>query len=216
MSMHVKPFAFDRVFAVPTAEAERSPEALRLEIEHLELEVLRLKREIESETARARAEAFQQAVDQVRAEREAALLAAVDALQAGFEAMDERLDAAEERLAREGGAIALAAADYLAARALADAPTAAIDDAIGRVLRQVRRGQPVQIRVHPDLVADVEALVAARQSADRRRLNLTVVGDAGLGLGDAQLLWDQGGLALDAEARRAAVAQEMAALFPGD
>lgn len=214
MTMHVRPFAFDRVFAVTPPGATKDAESLRLEVEHLELEVMRIKRDMEAQVALARAEAFQAAVEQVRAERDQALLAATDALQAELERLDDRFHELELRVARQGGEVALAAADHLAARALEQAPGAAIDAAIGRALRQVRRGQPITVRVHPDYLDDIEALVTDRQTRDRRRLNLTIVGDSALAPGDARLEWENGGLALDAEARRDAVARELDALFP--
>ena len=214
MSMHVKPFAFDRVFAVVPPGATKDADALRLEVEHLELELLRQKRDMEAQVALAKAEAFQAAVEQVRAEREAALLAAADALHAELERLDERFHELELQVTRQGGEVALAAADYLAARALEQAPGMAIDAAIGRALRQVRRGQPITVRVNPDQVEDIEALIAERQSRDRRKLALTVVGDVSLAPGDAQLNWDNGGLALDAATRREAVARELDALYP--
>jgi len=210
----VKPFAFDRVFASPAARKAASPEAMRLEIEHLELEVVRLKRELETAVNLARAEAFQAGLDHARAERDTALLAATDALQASLETLEMRFEAVEESVAREGAEIALAAADFLAAGALASAPALPIDQAIGRALTQVQRGQPIHVRVHPDLLEPVELLVARRQEQDRRRLGVTVVPDERLKLGDARLSWDHGGIALDAEARRAAVRAELEAFLP--
>ncbi len=210
----VKPFAFDRVFTAPATRKPASPEAMRLEIEHLELEVVRLKRELETATNLARAEAFQLGLEQARAERDTALLAATDALQASLEALEMRFDAVEENVAREGAEIAFAAADFLAAGALAEAPALPVDQAIARALTQVRRGQPIHVRVHPDLLESVEQLVEQRQQQDRRRLGVTVVADAQLKLGDARLSWDNGGIILDAEARRAAVRAELEAFLP--
>ena len=51
-------------------------------------------------------------------------------------------------------------------------------------------------------------------ASDRRRLNLHVEADDTLVPGDARIDWEQGGLALDAEARAAAVAAEFATLAP--
>ena len=60
----------------------------------------------------------------------------------------------------------------------------------------------------------MERLVVVRQSQDRRRLNLSVCGDDGLAIGDALIVWDEGGLTLDAAARRAALLEELAGLLP--
>lgn len=210
----VKPFPFERIFSEPSVEAARNDDALVARIETLEAERERMRMEHVEALAAASAEAFQQGLDQARAERETALLAAVDALQASIEAVEAGLAEIEGRLAREAGELALAAADLLAARTLELAPAAAIDEAIGRALSQVRRGQPIRVRVHPDLVAEIEEVVAERQAAERRRFSLTVLGDPTLSPGDAFLQWDQGGLHLDAEARRAALRAELDGLLP--
>ncbi|WP_256731644.1 hypothetical protein [Sphingomonas sp. dw_22] len=102
----------------------------------------------------------------------------------------------------------------VAGRALEAAPAAAIDAAIGRVLGQVARGTELQIRVHPDLVADIEAKIVQRQSQDRRKLNLFVTADADLVLGDAVIGWEEGGLTLSAAARREAITAELESLLP--
>ena len=55
--------------------------------------------------------------------------------------------------------------------------------------------------------------VAARVLSERRKMSLTIVPDAGVAIGDASIVWDEGSLSLDAVARRAAVAAEMAPLL---
>lgn len=213
-AFHIEPFPFDRVFSATPMRRAGDAQALAGEIERLEGELERLKREHEAALLAVRVEAYQEGLIQARADRESALLSAADALQASIEALDTRFGDVEEQLARESAEIALAAADYLAARALEIDPSIGIDAAIGRALAQVRRGTPIQVAVHPDLLPDMEALVAQRQANDRRRLFLTVIADPALPMGDARLRWDQGGALLDASARRDAVRQELGALFP--
>ena len=209
----IKPFPFGRVFSEPCVQAPRPDPALLARIEALEADLERQRIEHEAALAVARAEALQQGLAQARGEREVAVLAAVDALQASIEAVEENFAEVEERLAREAGELALAAADLLAGKALELDPTGAIDDAIGRALSQVRRGQPIQIRVHPDLQPDIERIIADRQANDRRRLPLTVAADVTLAPGDARLVWDQGGLELDVEQRRKAIRAELDGLL---
>lgn len=213
---HIEPFPFARVFSESASARalQDGPDSAR--VEALEADHQRLLVEHEVALSLARAEAFQLGLDQAREERETALLAAVDALQASIEGLDESMDAIEARLAREASELAITAADLIAARALELDPGAAIDEAIGRALKQVRRGHPIRLRVHPDLIDDIERLVAERQASERRRLSLTVLGDTTLTLGDACLQWDQGGLRLDAEARRAAVRVEVDGILPPD
>jgi len=210
----IKPFPFDRVFSERSVARARSETLSSARIEELEAECEQMKLDHAAALVNARTEAFQQGLEQARGERQVAVLAAVDALQASVEALGEGLAEIEQRLAREAAELAVTAADLLAARALELQPTQAIDAAIGRALNQIRRGEPVSIRVHPDLVADIEELVAQRQATERRRLSVTVLADPSLSLGDASLHWDQGGLRLDADARRAAVRAEIEGILP--
>lgn len=211
---NVQRFAFDRVFSVPPVgsagpiDVDLLPEliALRKELEAL-------KTEQGAQLALARAQGFEAGLNQARAERDAALLSAVDALQAGLETIDERFDEVSQRVTGEAAEIALAAADMIAGRAIEAAPDDAIDAAIGRVLSQVARGTELEVRVHPDLAEAIDARIAERQANDRRRLFLTVVPDATIAMGDAMIGWDQGGLAVDAGARREAVRAELETLL---
>ncbi|HVJ00865.1 MAG TPA: FliH/SctL family protein [Sphingomonas sp.] len=215
MTFHnVQRFAFDRVFtAHPPGSAPASAD-LMAEIANLRSEIAALQAEHGAQLALARAQGFEAGLAQARAERDTALLSAVDALQAGLETIDERFDEVAQRVTGEAAEIALAAADMIAGRALETAPADAIDAAIARVLGQVARGTELEVRVHPELAEAVEARITERQSKDRRRLFLTVFPDATIAMGDAMIGWDQGGLAVDASARRDAVHAELETLLP--
>lgn len=209
ISFGVKPFAFDRVFAMPQAGAPLVPaDAVELVIT-LRAEIDLLTTQRDTCAAVARADGFERGLAQAREETAAAMLAATDAMQASIEAIEEEFGAIERRLATAAADVAMAAADGLAARALQMDPAIAIDEAIARVLTQVARGQELQIRVHPALVDKTEELIAGHQSRERRRLALTVVADPTLAVGDALISWEQGGLALNAAARRAAILSEL-------
>lgn len=209
-SCHITPFAFDRVFATPKGAAAAASETDLMEtIIVLRAEIDLLKAQLETATAVARADGFEGGLAQARGETAAAMLAATDALHASIEAVEQEFEAIEQRTSRAAADVALAAAEGLAARAVATDPALAIDEAIGRVLTQVARGTELHIRVHPDLVEPTEALIATRQSRDRRRLALTVIADPSLAVGDALIAWEQGGLTLDAAARRAAILAEL-------
>ncbi|MCD2317086.1 flagellar assembly protein FliH [Sphingomonas sp. IC-11] len=214
-SSHIRPFVFDSIFALPeTDPAKVSTDELSLEIAALKADLALMQRDQETLIAAAKAEAFEAGLAQARAERDTALLAAVDALHASIEILDERMDEIASQVARDGAEVSLAAADLLAGRAIAHDPGLAIDEAIGRVLKQVARGQELLVRVSPALKEEVEGLIATRQAQDRRRLNLQVVCDPNLAPGDAYIEWDQGALALDAGARRQAICAELEALLP--
>lgn len=214
MGFHsVERFAFDRVF---TANGPSPFEMADSLLDHAALRAELDARKADHETALsiARADAFEAGLAQARAERDTALLCAVDALHGAIDALDARFGEVTRRVVSEATEVALAAAEAIAGRALALDPAALIDDGIGRVLEQVARGTELQVRVHPDLVEAVEARIAQRQAADRRKLHLGVVPDATLAPGDALIDWEQGGLLLDRAARREAVESELAALLP--
>jgi flagellar assembly protein FliH len=212
---NVERFAFDRIFSTPASESATIPSGdVLLEISALRAELALLRSDVDAQVNLARAEGFEAGLAQARAEREVALLSAVDALHAGIESLDERFDDVSKRVTGEAAEIALAAADMIAGRAIETAPAETIDAAIGRALSQVARGTELEIRVNPDLIEAIEARIADRQSKDRRKLNLTVIGDVTVALGDALIGWEQGGLALDAGARRQAVMQELETLLP--
>ncbi len=212
MSAALQRFAFDRIFAPGSANAPVGPEALTLEIERLRAELADARAEIlivgerSFETGRAAA------LVELHAERDTALLAATDALGAALERIEANIADTQALLSRDAADLALAAADHLAGRALMLDPAAAIDQAIGRALEHLRRGTPIAVRVHPDLLAAIESRLAARQTVDRRRLPITPLADDTLALGDARLEWDSGRLCLDAAARRAAITAELDAL----
>jgi len=211
----IRPFGFDEIFevAVPLPQ-EGDGDDLRLRLAVLEAELALLRTDAQAELARTRAEAFAAGLAQAQGEQQVALLAAVDALHAAVEGVEDQMAAIAADAAQEAGVVAHAAAELLAGHALAAAPATAVDAAIGRALRQVARGQEVQVVVHPDLVDAVEDLIATRQAADRRRLHLSALGDPQLAPGDAHVRWDTGGIVLDAAARAAAVRAAMADLLP--
>ena len=80
-SFHIKPFAFDRVFAMPAAAAPVGrAEDLHLQLLSLEAEVERMRLDHATALAQARDDGLEAGLRQARGEQGAALLAAVDAL----------------------------------------------------------------------------------------------------------------------------------------
>lgn len=214
--MPITPFGFDRVFRFPSVEPPRPKEEdddLRERYAALESLHARQKDEYQAELARARLDGFDAGLTQARAERAEATLAATDALHAALDEVDRKIADITQRMMREAAEVAFSAAELMAGHALAAEPGRAIDEALGRVLHQVARGTALQIRVHPDTVPDMEALVAQRVAGERRALSLTVIPDEKLAANDAHIVWAEGGLFVDAAARRAAVQAEMAGLL---
>lgn len=207
-----KPFRFATEFAVAPPKNFGDGHATALEVAALRAEIEALRSDHAVALSRARSEGYMEALAQMRADREQALLAALDALHTEWEEFAETREAMIEQLREDASALSLSIAEALAARALSDAPGEAIDQAIGRVLGQVARGQEVTVSVHPDLAEDIEARIAARQAGDRRRLNLVVLADGSVVLGDAHLRWEAGGLRLEAEQRRRTVTEELTSM----
>ena len=214
MSLHAQRFALDRVFTAHSPAPGHARPDMSMEMAAMRTELAAARADHEAQLAMARADGFEAGLAHARAAREVALLSAVDALQASIESIDTQFGDVAQRVTGEATEVALAAAELLAGREIAAAPTVAIDAAIGRVLRQVARGTELVVRVHPDLVEDIEARVADRQSRDRRRLFLSVAPDEAVAPGDAMIQWESGGLTLDANARRAEIMNELESLLP--
>lgn len=207
-------YRFDRVFtAVESGRgtAGMADLAARAAIAQAELDLMRDERD--RAIALARAEGYEAGLADARLERETATLAAVDSLVSSIEDFDHRLDDLAKASRADAAELALAAAELIAAQTIADLPGKAIDDAIGRVLKQVARGTDLTIRVNPELRPEIERLVSERISHERRKLSIHVFSDPALLPGDALIGWDEGGLSLDAAARRAAIAEELEPLL---
>ena len=218
LSFQARPFAFDRIFTAPPASRpgcapERDAISLGIEVEMLQAELVRQAEAHRAELARARADGFEAGLVHARADRETALLAAIDALHVGVEAITETLDESRAQLVQDAAALARSAATHLAAHTLSLDPAAPIDAAIGRALAQVARGTELVVRVHPDLLSAIEQRIAVRQAHDRRKLRLHVEADQTLAVGDTRIDWDEGGSCLDYAAREAVVSNEFATLL---
>lgn len=222
----IQPFGFERVFVhvddtAPAPPPEAEPEAprevtadeLREQIADLEARIEQMQADHAAELARARTDGFEAGLAQARAERGEALLAATDALYAGFDAIDARFDTMARAMVCDAGAVALHAAEMLAGHAIEKAPARAVDEALGRVLEQVARGTALVVRAHPDMREDLAALIDAHEARAGRALSINLVDDPAVAPCDARIEWHTGGLNVDADARRAAVMAEMSGLL---
>src|SRR4051812_17549025 len=160
-SFTVQKFRFDRVFSAFEAEpgeAGKADLSARAAILQAELDLMRDERD--RAIAIARAEGYEAGLADARTERENATLAAVDALQAAIEELDQGLDELGKASRADAAELALAAAELIAAQTIENAPGKAIDEAITRVLKQVARGTHINVRVSPDLRPEIERMVA--------------------------------------------------------
>ncbi|ARS28935.1 hypothetical protein KC8_16830 [Sphingomonas sp. KC8] len=213
-AIHVKPFGFDRVFRFASSEpAPANTIELTKQIAALQAENDRMVLEHIAALSLAREDGFAAGLDQARGERDTAMLAATDALHAAIDEIDARLAETADAMMKDAADVAFSAAEILAGHAIEQAPARSVDEALGRVLQQVGRGTQLRVKVHPSLATDMERLIAARVSKERRKLSITVVEDDVMTPGDALIHWDEGGLAVDAAGRRAAVMAELGPLL---
>lgn len=219
-AISIKPFGFDRVFHFGVApEEEPLPPLsgeLQAQVVALQERIDQMRADQEMAVLKARSEGVAQGLAQARAERAEALLAATDALHAAIDDLDGQLVRIGDRIAGEAAEVALCAAEMIAGHAMKQEPARAIDEALGRALKQVARGTALHVRVHPDTMAEVERLVAERRAGERRALSITIVPAPDIALHDAHIGWAEGGLVVDAAARRAAVARELHGLVAGE
>lgn len=202
---HARPYAFDRVFAQSARNGLRDQPDLVVQLDAIRADRDRRQGDAEAAVARARADGFAAGLAQARAEIATSLLSAETALADGLDRLEARFAETEARIAGVAAEVAMAAAELLAARAIAECPALAIDAAVGRVLSQTGFRETLHLHVHPSTGGQIRALLADRESAEQRPLAITVHDDPALAAGDANILWDQGGLSLDAAARNAAV-----------
>ena len=213
----IQPFSFDRVFRSsqrePVEVAEVAATRMREEIAALEARVERMAQDHAAELSRARTDGFEAGLVQARSERDEAVLAATDALHAALEEARRDFDRVSEDIARDAAVVAYQAANMLAGHAVDHDPVRAIDEALERALDQVSRGTGLVIRINPAIREDMEKRVALRQAREQRRIDMMLVEDDAIPLGDAQITWTEGGLVVDAMARRAAVLAELGGLL---
>lgn len=214
----IQPFGFDRVFRFAASEDKGPPRQSELleQIAALQERIEALQHAQHAQQAAletAHSEGVAAGLAQARGERAEAMLGATDAVHASLDELDRQLAGVEERVMREAAEVALCAADMLAGHALSRDPCRGIDEALGRVLKQVARGTGVHIRVHPESRQELERLVEQRRAGERRALSITIADDPEIAPNDAHISWAEGGLFVDAAARRAAVERELGSLI---
>lgn len=199
------PYAFDRVFASTLSDIHTHPQDLHLQVAALQAELLQAAEDQAAAAGLARADGFAAGLAQARTECAQALLTTEAAIVQRLSQLAAQFAETEVRMAATASEVALAAGRVLAATCFEADPTAAIDQAIGRVLSQTGYREALHIHVSPAQFAGIEALVAARAASERRQIGATVHADATVPPGDVRIVWDRGGLSLSAEERLLAV-----------
>lgn len=212
--LHAQPYQFDRFFETSKplhdtlVTRNLSDEVLRLSAE-----IACLKADRDEAAAAARAEGYEAALAMARAERDAALLSATDMLQASIERINEQLETVIAAMKRDAAEVAVAAADALAGFAVDREPVRALGEALDRALDQIGGDRRLVVRVHPDFAQTIRDLVAAREQSEQRALQIVVIPMPELLLNDGAIEWAEGGLIVDAAARRSTVMRELEPLL---
>lgn len=84
-SFHTRPFTFDRVFPLAQANVPDNPVDMALKLAALSAELDVVRAGSAAAVAVARAEGYEAGINEARAERDTALLSAIDALHASIE-----------------------------------------------------------------------------------------------------------------------------------
>ncbi len=206
---HTSPYKFDRIFEPNGRDGtgrRATDRDMDLHILSLQSELAQMQADRDEALALARGDGFAAGLAQARAETAEGVRIAAAALVTRLDRLVENFADTEARMAATAAEVVLVAAKLIAAEAITRAPAVPVDAAIGRVLEQIGYRESLQVHVHPQLLAPLGVLVAARQSDGQRQLPLTLHGDANLMPGDTHIMWDKGGLSLDRAARVAAVA----------
>lgn len=215
--MQIKPFAFDRTFQAAGPDVMTGlGEDILAEVATLHATINQMRSRHEDALREARRDGFEAGREQAREERSEALLAAIDALHAALDDLDIRVSDQVRAINQDAADVALVAAEILAGHAIDFAPGRAVGEALDRALEQVGRGTNLVIRVHPTLHDAMEEQLAVRIGKERRKLNLTLLPDAGILPGDGSISWNEGALVVDGAARRAALMAEISPLLATD
>jgi flagellar assembly protein FliH len=206
--MNIQPFDFGPRF--DTVVAPPSLDALLERVAALEAALAAQAAAHAAELAEAREAALDRGRDEGRGEASAALQAALDVLHDQLETIEHRLDERVAELTRDAAELALDAAELLAGHVALRWPQAAVEAAVGRVLRDTERAADIAIRVHPSLAPALDLWLTERPRALTRQIGVEIVPDEEVSPGDGVVDWRRGGLAIDAAARRAAVRAELA------
>lgn len=89
-----------------------------------------------------------------------------------------------------------------------------MQQAVSRVLKTVSDKSEITIRVAPDFVADIEAIVAPIRDKDINPPNFHILGDASLSAGDCRISWADGGAVRDTALLSAGIRDALLALLP--
>lgn len=164
----------------------------------------------------ARVEGERAGLEQARQELPASALAATDAIQSSIEQLRETIDHRFQAVVRDSASLALASAEFLAGQALRTTPLGPVTDAIGELLDEMHDLQSIEVEVHPDLVEPLRSNFLRAEEASRKTCEINIHGNAKISLGDALLSWGAGGLRIDAETRRATIAETLGIILPDE
>lgn len=205
-------FVFDDITSIPVEALLQSERDAGVSNDVSIAEQLEAERE--AVRALARAEGFEAGLKHAQSQQEqhsAELVRQlIDQISAAVAAQDARAD----EIAAEAAELALEFADALAAEALSLAPRATLAETLRCVLRDAVIKSKVTIRVNPDDLAAVNALLAEATASgfDGRAV---ITADKTVVAGDCNVDWQAGALRLCYADRREAVGRLVATLRTG-
>ena len=190
----IRKFTFDQSFGNESRAANAIAEA-----------AARIEAEREAIQAVARAEGFEAGLAQARGERDAAIRTALTAIAGDLGHGIAQVDALRAQLAGQAVELALALAEAIAGKALAQTGLAGIEAVVADVLAEQIEAPRLTIRVGAALLDDVRERVQAEASAMHFEGRLIFQPEPGFGPGDCAIEWANGGVRHVAAERRAAI-----------
>lgn len=215
-------FVFSELASRATGDALAGPslaglndQQLRKLVGDLQSELARVRNEKETLVALAHQEGLRLGLEQARSEIQASLLAAADCVNDALENIGEQITSRFETVVRDSAGLAFVVGEHLAAQVLSSEPLSVIEGALNAVLAEMHKLTDLEIEVHPSLVAPLEHALKSNSAANRK-LNLMIYPDERLQPGDAQISWGEGGLKIEAAARRSVLLEALGVILPDE
>lgn len=212
----IRPFQFDRDFAGVVSPRSMAGAELQNELEQLKQRLATSEADMDVRLAAAREDGFAAGLAHARTDQQMALLAALDSLQAAVEGADAELSDLRGQMLEGAASLAVAAAEQLAAIALAVEPSAAIQAAVEKAADEAGLDARLQIQLNP---ADATVVETSASHWSLRTVAIEIVPDSRIATGDARISWGTSTMALERADRKsrveAVIAEAIAAAGTG-
>lgn len=170
--------------------------------------------EIEAARLTAQEQGRQKGLNEAAASREQKITHLVQQISTQFATLFAAEQERESRYEEEVISLVLQALDRLFPSLTERIGPYETQQAITRVLKTAADQSEITIRVAPDFVADVEAVIAPIRNKDINPPSFHIVPDDTLDAGDCRLLWQDGGAVRNAAGLAGAIHDSLLALLP--